>query len=328
MARLDKVGFAKQVAMGTKQATMEYFPPVESADVEDQRENIEQEETTGRRFPDGIDYGTTHWELGMKAAPRVSSLPRYASAYLGAPTTSTPDVTNAPTARSHVFDPAAAGKVPVPHSIFAVRKDPSTPIVDLFWDALGNEFSLSVEPNGFLAFEGSFIAKELDDTQADPSLTLDTSRRMVYDQAKVYISVDGGGETEVKVAGWGLTYGNGIDTDQAILGSRRLFTLAEDNAVATVRFSPRESLSTHYRRALQDDPASVKLRMTATGAIIGGAVAYKVEVIANAFEYLKAPANISASERLKKIDVEGRVKYDVSASKFVTLEVVNTVASY
>ena len=58
MARSDSVGLAKQTALGTKQTTMEFFVPVESADVSNAVETLEAEETIGNRFPSGIDYGS------------------------------------------------------------------------------------------------------------------------------------------------------------------------------------------------------------------------------------------------------------------------------
>lgn len=328
MSRLDSVGIAKQSALGTKQTTMEFYPPVESAEVSHNREVIEQEETIGNRFPTGIDYGTEHFGVNFAGSGRAASLPRIISGFLGAPTTTTPDATNAPTGRQHAFDPAAAGKTPVPHSILVNRTDPSTAITDLLWDALGNELTLSVEPNGFIRYQASYLAIANDDARPEPTVTADFSKRFSFDQAKAYISVDGGAESEVKVANWSLNYSNNLDADLAVLGSRSLYSLVEGNATASVTFTPRESLSTHYRRALLADPASVKLRLTATGATIGGTVAYKVEVICNKLEYLTAPANLSAGDRLNMVEISARAAYDNSASKFVTLDVVNETASY
>ena len=58
MARSDSVGLAKQTALGTKQTTMEFFVPVESAEISNNVETLEAEETIGTRFPTGVDYGS------------------------------------------------------------------------------------------------------------------------------------------------------------------------------------------------------------------------------------------------------------------------------
>jgi hypothetical protein len=328
MSRIDKFGLAKQSAMGTKQTTMEYWPPIETVDKDHQVDVIEVEENTGTRHPSAVDYGVEFWKLKLKApALRVSSLPRLLSMYFGAPTTTTPDVTGAPTARKHAFGGTAA---PVPHSLFVVNKDFSPNIIDLFWDALGDDLSLMVDTKSFLSGEFDVIAKELDDTQSDPSLTLDTSPRMSFDQIKAYVSVDGGGEVEVKVSSFDFKYGNSIDTDEAILGSRRLWTIKEGNTKAEVGFKVRDNsvFATWYRRALLTDPSQVKVRLMATGAVIGGAITYAVEVIVYATEVLEAPANVAAGDRLKEVAVKARAHYDSAASKFCEVNVTNTVTSY
>jgi hypothetical protein len=326
--RNDIFGLAKQTGLGTKQTVMEYFPPVETVSPGASRETLEEEETTGTRFPTGIEYGTQFWEVQVEGAARFNSLPRLLSGFLCAPVTTTPDGTGAPTGRNHAFDVAAPGAAPVPHSMFVVRRDPSPPIVDLFWDALGNELELSVEPNGFVRYAAGYVARELDDGQPAPSPTLDVSKRIPFDLCKAHLSVDDGPETEVAVAGFSLAYSNSIDTDEAVLGSRRLFTVEPGNATAEVTFMPRQGLEEHYRRALQDDPASVRIRLEALGAVIGAAVRYKLEVIVHSCEYVDAPAEINAAERLKSIEVTARARYDDTSSKFVTVNVVNEINAY
>src|SRR5213082_1653928 len=156
MSRVDFVGLARQPAgQGTKVTTMEYFVPVESSSVNQNREELTIEETVGNRFPTGLDYGTRYFEVPMSGAPRMASIPRVISGFLGQPTTvagAGGDVG----AYTHTFDPTVAGKVPEFHSIFAVRKDPNPAIVDLFWDARGNELALNVAPNDFLKMEANW----------------------------------------------------------------------------------------------------------------------------------------------------------------------------
>ena len=327
MSRLDFVGIGKQAAFGTPQATPEYYVPVESAEFNQQAETLEQEETTGTRFPTRMERGSRYFEVPLLGAVRPASFPRIASAFLGAPTSSQPDAGGAPTAYSHLFDPAAAAGL-VYHSVLGAREDPSTAFADLYTDAAGNELELSVEANGFVKFNAAMIAAGLTEDVAVPSPSTDLSKRFTFDQAHAYVSVDGGAEAEVKVRSWSMSYGNGLDTSDVVLGSRSLNSLEEGNASASFTFRPAEALEDHFRRALAADPEAVKLRLTATGALIGGAVSYKLEVIAYLLEYLSAPANISAAERLNAVEVQARAAYDDSASKFVTVELVNEVASY
>ena len=72
MSRIDFVGLARQAGgKGDMEATMEYFVPVETANVTISRETLEIEETTGTRFPIGIDYGTRYFEVPLAGAPRA-----------------------------------------------------------------------------------------------------------------------------------------------------------------------------------------------------------------------------------------------------------------
>jgi hypothetical protein len=133
---------------------------------------------------------------------------------------------------SHLHDPTAAGKIPEWHSIFVVRNDPNPAIVDLFWDARGNEVTFSVAPNDYLKMEANYIALDLDDTQSNPAVTADTSRRK-FSECTGEISLDGGATwTAMALANWSITYGNALDTDEAVLGSRKLYALPAGNASA------------------------------------------------------------------------------------------------
>ena len=325
--RSDSVGIAKQTAKGTKNTTMQYFMPVESSDPTYNRETMSIEETIGNRFPTGMDYGTGYWEAGLQGAIRPTAFPRLGSAFWGLPTTTTP--TGGTLSRLHTFDPAAAGKIPEVHSMLFTRADPSPSIRDLLFDCYGNSLTLSVEPNGYGMFEANMVAKSNDDTLAAPTVTSDASPRFKFHEATAQISVDGAALTTIPLGSFSLSYNNNFDTDQVVLGSQSLYDLFEENADAEVRFTVRETLSTHYRRALQANPASVKIVLTATSAsMIEGALPYKLIVTVFSCEYLEAPAPISASDRLLSIDVTARARYDTAASKFIQVEIQNGIASY
>lgn len=324
MSRIDAFGLARQTAgFGTKVSTMEYFPPVETSEPDTDNTEIEVNETSGTRFPTGIEYGTLFHRIPVSLAPRMDSLPRLLSGALGQPTTTTP---TAP-AKLHTFDPTAAGKVPEPHSMFVVRKDPSPAIVDLFWDALVDSFSIDFAANDVMKANFNYVALDLDDTQAAPTVTSDISKRRVFTEVVVYFD-SGAGEAAIKCQSAGVTYSNNLDTDEAILGTRKLYALPYGNADCEVRFSPREALAAHYRRAMTASPTTCTMRIVATGATITGAEKQKVEIDIAAFEYLKAPAAVSGAEVLKMVEVTGRAKLSDTTSKFVTVLVENTVATY
>ena len=322
MSRIDFVGLARQAAgRGDAESLMEYYVPVETTNVTANRETLEIEETTGTRFPIGIDYGTRYYELPLVGAPRVASLPRVLSAFLGQPASSG----SAP--YTHTFDPTLAGKIAEWHSLIVARMDPNPPIVDHFTDARGNELSLNIAPNDYLRFEATFYALHCDEIAA-PVPTTDMTQRKKFAEAHVSISEDGGTTwlAEQISAAWGITYNNNLDTDEAILGSYELYALPEGNADLEVRFSPRENMETFYRRNLLQDPDDLAIKMVATGA--GGE---EISVIAHSVEITDAPAPVSGADVLKMIEVTGRAKIGTTgaaAGKFVTIAVKNSVATY
>jgi hypothetical protein len=307
---------------------MEYWVPVETSSVNDNNQELTIQETIGNRFATGLDYGTRFFEVPMSGAPRASSFPRVLSGFLGNPDTTGggPYV--------HTFDPTLAGKVPEPHSIFAVRNDPvaagQPAIVDLFWDARGNELQVNIAANDYVKMDANWIALDLDDTQAAPVASYDTSKRFKFSQVVVEYSVAGGTPTwlPITAASAGFTYQNNLDTDEAVLGSRKLYALPYGNADAEVRFSARSNMNTFYRYALDADPSDIAFRMTATGTspdVLTFTIA--------ACQEISAPAPISGADVLKAVDVTARVHladYGSGAldGKFFTAAVTNSVASY
>ena len=328
MSRVDSVDIARQTAKGTPNLVMGYFPPVESAGAPQQREAMEIEETLGHRFPSGAEYGTRYFESPWSGAVRVDSFPRILSAFLGNPVSSQPDAPGAPTVYSHLFDPAAAGAEPEWVSLLINRTDPDTAITDLLKDARGNELTITVEPNGYLKFDASFVALDVDQTRPEPVATRDSSQRFTFDKATVFMSVNGGAEVAIPVSSWSSTYSNNLVTDLAVLGSRVLFDLPYGNASCEAKFAPRSGLSEHYRRAMLDDPESVKLRLLVEGAIAEGTSKFEFEHTVHLAQYIEAPAEITAGENLTGIEVSTRAAFDDAAGKFVTYRVQNKVADY
>lgn len=325
MSRLDSAGIGRQVAAGTKKTVMDYFFPVESADPGISREELTKEETTGHKFPTDLEYGSRFFEVGATGGARLASLPRLLAGFFGDPTTTVPG--GGVTSKKHAFDPV--GKVLQPHSILVNRTDPSPAITDLFWDAIGSELTLGVEGNGFLDFDATWIAKEVDRTQGEPSPTFDMTQRFPFHTVTAFVSINGAAEVAIALSSFELSYNNNVDTDQVVLGSRSLYKVKEGNVDADVTFTTKDALQAHYLRAMLDaTPDNVKIRLLATGAIIEAAIPASVEIIVYRCQYTDAPAGIDAGDTLDEIEVSARAAYDVTASKFVDVNVTNAVASY
>lgn len=327
MSRLDKVALAKQSAMGTKMTVMEYVVPIESSEPNLSRTEMTREETDGTKFPTDLEYGARFWEVPMSGACRLNNLPRLLSGFLGAPTTIL-----APggisTSKKHQFDPW--GKTLVPHSIEVDRLDPKpNPIADRFWDCIGNELTLSVAPNDWIAFDASWVAKERDPAITPTAVAVDLSRRFAFHTMLAFISVNGAAEVAMPIENFSVTYTNNVATDQVQLGSRSLYKVQEGNVGATIAFTPKSTLDSHYARATLDgDPDNCKIRLIATGAIIDGTAVQTIELIAYRAHYTAAPAPAAAGSTLDGLAVAARLAGDFTLSKFLDVNVINGVASY
>lgn len=332
MSRMDSFGIAAQEAWGDPEETMEFFIPVETVDVNHNLESIEVEETTGTRFPARIERGTRFGEITVAGPVRAESVGRLLYACFGTPTT----VGAADPAFVHTFDPAATGKVPLPVSLLVNRTDPTDgDITDRFYDAIVNELTLSVEPNGYMSYQASFVSRDYQSDVAEPSPTYDFSERYPFHVVNAYISVgdfEDSIDEEIPVGSWSMTYSNGIPTDVFILGRRTLWEVKEDNASCETTFTARSDMAEHHRRALADEPEKVRLRLEAIGdEIPDGTVQagdFRFEVIQHMLEYTDAPASINAAERMREIEVTARGAFNDEAGKFVEVILENTTAAY
>lgn len=321
MARRDEFGIARQTTgkSVTPTTTMNYWVPVEEADEGVEREEIIVEETLGTRFASPLDYGTRFFRITARLAFRMSALPRILSSFVGQPTTSGAGPF------THLHEWHGAAKIPEWMSMFLVRNDPSPEIIDLFFNARGEEFEIVFEPNQAPRLSATWIALGLDDTQANPVSTMDTSERQKFYNTTATIDT-GGGPTAMTLARFAIRGRNNHDTDEAVLGSRDLFDLPFGNADLEVEFTPRTTLSTHYRRNLQVDPTAVKIVLTADNGL-AGAANRKVVTTVWSCDTIDAPAPIRAGEVLKSVPVTARAKEDATG-KVLDISVVNSVATY
>lgn len=327
MSRVDAVGLAFQAAFGTAETTMEYFIPVETADVNENPTDLTIEETIGNRFATALDRGTRFFDVPMAGALRSASGTRLFSGFVCEP------VTTGAGPYTHVMDPTVAGHAPQFHSAFAVRNDPiavgQDPIVDLFYDMLGNQLDVTINANDYVKFNAAWIALNLDDGQAAPVVSADASAKLKFDQVVVSTSVDDGTTwVDLLAAAAGVTYQNNLDTDEAVLGSRSLYALPYGNADAQVTFTARSDMLSWYRAALIADPADLSVRLVATGATPDVFTALLASV-----QEITAPAPISGANVLKGVDVTARAHLDSlgagpNAGKFFTATFVNAVATY
>jgi hypothetical protein len=328
VSRLDAVGIAGQAGsgpnfMGAKKTAMEFFPPVEEASPGPNFQEMEASETIGSRFPTDREIGGIYYEPSASGKVRNTWLPRMLSTFMCDPVTTQ----LAPGVFQHVLepsDPAAVG--PRAQSVLIHRGDPTPPITDLYWDALGQELSCTVEPNDWLAFESSWIAANLDETQPPPVVVQDLTRRFPFYTVCAYL---GEPPVALPLGQFGFTWSSNIDTDAWALCKRGLWRVAPGNVDLEVTFSPLDKLKDFYRAAfaVEADPVE-DLKVVAEGPLIDATNKHSVTFeIARIIE-TEVEADVNAEEVLLSVPVTGQASLDPATGDFIRVTVVNTVPSY
>lgn len=322
MSQKDKLGVALQASVGTKKTTMDYWIPVTAASLAPSRDTLAISETAGIRVPLPEDMGSKSYAGSIDGAMRPDSFPAILGAAFGAPTTST---LVAATAWSHVFDPCASGKNPRPLSVFQVYGDPTTPIVDLFYDVYINGLEMSVAQNDYMLFSADCVGLHLDQSQSNPSATNDATSKFTATQVGAQISVDGGSLADVSISDWRLRWNNNIEADPTPLGETEAASATPGSVTIEGSFTVTgaNNVSDHYRRALLDTPSAVRLVLTAEGATISGAHKYSVVVDIKRLRYTAAPVAVSGSDALKGVTVDFAAYLDSGTSKAVEITVKN-----
>lgn len=322
--RSDVVGFAKQTQKGTGVYTAEYFVPVESADASPNSELLEITETLGKRFPsDPPDRGSSQWEVTASGAVRPGALPRMLSSFMGAPTS-----VSTSGAFQHTFDMYAADTALVLHSILVGRADPTPKITDWAYDCYGASMEISVAPNDYMKFNGTWNGRSANTSQTFPaSPTSDATPKYPYYQVLAYITVNTATETVVTLGEATITITNEIDLDYLALGAQDPYDIGVGNGNVEVSFTPLQNLDVWLRRGYPGNVDDIKLRLVATGSVIG-TTAYTVEFTCYRGRVTETSAPVNAGEILKGVPVTLQFAKDKTLAKFLDARVINTVASY
>lgn len=325
MSQRDKLGLALQTAHGTKKTTMDWFVPVTEAEFSPDRQTLEIDENIGSRVPLPEDLGSKIYKGSITGAVRPNSLPALMGAAFGSPTTS---VLVAATAWSHTFDPVASGKAPRPMSVMTVLGDPTTDIVDLFYDAYINSLELSVATDDYMMFSADCVALHLDDTQSSPSSTHDGTSKFPFNKVGVQMAVNGGALADISCSNWRVRWNNNIEPDDVVLGDIESNGVTPGKVTIEGSFTVAgtDNVAAHYRRALLEDPDKVRLVLTATGANISGVHDYTVSVDVKRLRYTSAPVGIKGSDTLKGITIDFAAYLDETSGKAVEYIVKNSNA--
>jgi hypothetical protein len=330
MSRVDKTGIAAQTDINTVATAPSYGIPVVTESLTKNQDTIDINETLGSRGPSTSEYGIRFFEGTMSGAVRPVSFPLLLAAYLGAPASSG----SAP--YTHTFDPLAI-TYPVPLTVWGVNRDQllndalgviATPIISQFIGAVGNSMTISAEVNNYLLFEGTVAAKAADvDATVEPSITQDTSRKWAFNQIDVEMALGAGTYADTFAQSFSWVFNNNLITDLGRLGSLDLWDLPlgpEIESTLTVNFL--SGIPDHYRRAFEDSPTRVKLKLTGTGALIAGADFFTFSLEFPYLETVTAPIERSGADTLRTVEVTFNVVTDPATGKMVIPSIKNSTA--
>lgn len=334
MSKQDRIYMGLQAGGALKtplapNATNILSPPVSSEGIGLEREDMDIDETLGSRAPSAREYGGRIFEGDIEGAGRPNSLGLFLSMMFGAPVTTVvspagADPVTDPAVYRHTWNPTAAGKSPLPASIWTVNNDVSPAIIDKYVGAKGNELSLEVEANGYLTFTMGVAAYLLDQTSAEPTgVPQDLTKKWAFHQVKAFLAVAGGAEGSVGLMDFGFDYSNNLVTDQFVLGSKEVENMPEGNIEPEVSFTPASDIQGHYRRSLLDTPEDVALRLLAEGPVIKGTFRNTLELQLARLQYTEAPVDIDAGETLSGVEVTAIPVINESDNSFMTISITN-----
>lgn len=324
MGQNDAVGLAKQTDFATKKTTMDFWLPLTAENIGCNREELAIDETLGTRAPSDRVLGGKMYEGSMGGAVRPAGFGLLCAGAFGAPTTTT--LTTG--AYQHVYNPHAAGRVPLPLSVFTYNADPTTTIRDLFWGCYVNELEVKCEANGYMTFTAGIVGAQLDDTQSAPTATMDSTSKFPFDQLTATIAVNGGAAGAINLANFRLKWLNNMEPAPFVLGSTAVSSFTPGNVGIELDFETIDTLSTHYRRALLDTQDAVAVVVKAEGATIASTYKYTVQFDLKKARYVSAPIDIDAGSTLTKVAVQAKGVYDDSSSKSLETTIKNATASY
>lgn len=231
----------------------------------------------------------------------------------------------------HTWNPVAAGKVPLPATLWTINADVTPNIVDQYVGAKGNELSLEVEANGYLMATAGLVAAILNGGVAAPSASRDATKKWAFHQVTAQISVAGGALASVPLLSFGMSYNNNEVTDQFVLGSKEVDSIPDGNIEAEATFTPGANIEGHYRRALLDTPEDVRLLLKAEGAALSGTTTKNtLSIDLKRLQYVEAPVDIDAGETLRSVEVTARPVLDEGSGNLLEVSIINnqTGANY
>lgn len=321
-------GGVRPVSMGTL-FSMAFGEPVSSVSAGTPFQNTHAYTVGDLVSAGGYLYATT------TAGTSAGSAPTWGTTVGGTTTSGTAVFTNmGPLPYVHTWNPIAAGKRPVPGTVWTINQDdPDDIIVDQYIAVGLNELGFTIEQNDYLLFTAAIVALRNVEGGSAPAITRDTSLLWSFDEIGMQLSVpsiSSGAYEDVALYAWNFSYSNDIqDADRFQIGSKEAPKWREGNISSTVGFTAAEDIELHYRRAIADLPELVKVKLSAKGRLLYDAalaindIYESLEIEFKAIEYSSGNVAIDAENPLSDIEIEGNAVIDGSGN-LLSIVLTNT----
>lgn len=329
MSKRDSFGISAQADWETAATTVAYSPPVNEVETDFDREEMEDEETLGGRAPVAVEYGGKIFKPQTSGSIRPASIGLVLASFLGPPVSTQPEATNAPNVWEHVFDPMAAGVLPLAISAWLrygdITHSDGSAVIDKFEQGIGNSLELAVEANNYYKFQAEYFFRRLITDAADPSMTRDAGRKFPFTKVGVEFAPIAGAYEVTPARNFQLSYSNELEDDQFVLGSDLVDSIPLGPTIEPeLQFTPTRDIAAHNRRALASEPESMKMRVTATGPEIAVGFNYGFTVELHRLQTMTAPIKLDGSETLRDVEVTAKPVLDEDTNKFITVTLTNT----
>jgi hypothetical protein len=323
----DLEGGARPVSFGVL-LSMAYGEPVSSTAVG------EAFQATTAMVLDEVVFGSGYMHKVTTAGTTAGAAPTWPTEEGDTVTSGTVTFTTlGPQAYTHIWNPLAADRNPLPATIWTINQDdPDEIIVDKYIGAMIDELAWSIEAEDYLLFTATIVAIRNVENESAPVITRDTTALWSFDEIGAEISVpsiSAGAWAPIALYDWNHSYGNQLSGgDRFQIGSKEIVRLRPGNIASTVGFTAAEELESHYRRAIADEPELVKMRMNARGRQLVDTVSALTDVYEslsiefNALEYTSGNIAIDASEPLEDIEIEANAVID-NTGNLLTVTLVN-----
>ncbi|HDR3524356.1 phage tail tube protein [Bacillus cereus group sp. MYBK12-2] len=310
-------GVAKESTFGTAVAVNNYIPVKSIEAAQDPQNYYPEAIRSNRAKVSGIPMGLKN-ELKVEADAEPNSLGFLLMGALGSVTTTTPDSTNAPTARQHVFLPA--NTLPT----YTWEKYDSVMIQTLAGCKL-NSLTLAIEAggDGVLTAEAEYVVKSITDKASASTPSYTDKNPFVFHR----VAVEKGGVVNTNIKSLEFEINNNLKDDQYFLNQSREVG-AIDEGMREVKVSGEMRFTNKAEYTKFANGANEGFKITFDGDVLGGTTKEKLvlEIPKVMYDSFEVPMGGPDDEVTGSF--EATALFDNTTGAEIKATLVNTVTAF